>query len=63
MFNEYAMNKRRGKYAKDLSEADPAIRPHNCVGCGECAIHCPQHIDIPAKMAELAHLEEKLVKA
>ncbi|MBR6708099.1 MAG: aldo/keto reductase [Clostridia bacterium] len=62
MFNEYAMNKRRGKYAKDLTAADPATRPHNCVACGECAIHCPQHIDIPAKMAELTRLEEKLVK-
>ena len=30
--------------------------PHlasNCVSCGACARHCPQHIDIPARMADV----------
>lgn len=62
LFNDFAMNKNRGRYAKALTEADPATRPHNCVGCGACAENCPQHIAIPDKMAELAKLEEKLVK-
>ena len=61
-FNEFAMNKRRGKYAKALNEADPATLARNCVACGECAIHCPQQIAIPEKMAELAKWEEKLIK-
>ncbi|MDM8302051.1 aldo/keto reductase [Collinsella tanakaei] len=25
----------------------------NCVLCGDCARHCPQHIDIPARMADV----------
>ena len=23
-----------------------------CIGCGKCAAHCPQHIDIPSKLKE-----------
>ena len=29
-------------------------RPAACIGCGACAAVCPQKIDIPAAMAELA---------
>ena len=25
----------------------------NCVGCGACAARCPQHIDIPARLADV----------
>ncbi len=25
----------------------------NCMSCGACARHCPQHIDIPARMADV----------
>lgn len=61
-FNEFAMNKSRGRYAKALNGADPATLAGNCVACGECAPHCPQHIAIPDKMAELTKWEEKLIK-
>jgi predicted aldo/keto reductase-like oxidoreductase len=31
-------------------------RPHNCVGCGVCAQHCPQGIDVPKFMSEITNL-------
>ncbi len=62
LYNDFAMNKNRGKYIRALTETEPAARAHNCVGCGACAVHCPQHIAIPEKMAELARLEEKFIK-
>ena len=27
----------------------------NCVKCGKCAKHCPQHIDIPARLDDVRH--------
>jgi predicted aldo/keto reductase-like oxidoreductase len=31
-------------------------RPHNCVSCGICSRRCPQRIDIPKFMREIAEL-------
>ena len=31
-------------------------RPHNCVNCGACVQHCPQGIDIPKFMGEIANM-------
>ena len=33
-----------------------------CVGCGECMIHCPQGINIPAQMRKIDNYTEKLRK-
>lgn len=33
-------------------EAQPAA----CIGCGACAQVCPQHIDIPAALADLTKI-------
>ena len=35
-------------------------RPSACVACGACAAVCPQKIDIPAAMAELADALSKM---
>ena len=35
-------------------DADPAMDPRRCVGCGACAAICPQHIDIPDIMNRVA---------
>ena len=32
-----------------------AIR--DCIGCGQCVKNCPQHIDIPRYLQEIAPLE------
>lgn len=31
-------------------------RPSACIGCGQCTAHCPQGLDIPAYMKEMASL-------
>ncbi|MBO7510201.1 MAG: 4Fe-4S dicluster domain-containing protein, partial [Bacteroidales bacterium] len=33
-----------------------------CIGCGECAIHCPQGINIPIEMRKIDRYTEKLRK-
>ena len=44
-------------------EALPAHQqPSACLSCGNCSYICPQHIDIPAAMAELAGEYEKGTK-
>jgi predicted aldo/keto reductase-like oxidoreductase len=34
--------------------------PKDCVGCGSCASHCPQGINIPEIMQELADQLKKM---
>lgn len=49
------------KFKKSEISKDEAIKKYNnidinassCVGCGKCASHCPQSIDIPDKMKNL----------
>lgn len=31
-------------------------RPSACIGCGACTAHCPQGLDVPACMREMAAL-------
>ena len=48
----YAANRRR--FLADYDRAMPDLRQaEHCIGCGRCNAHCPQRIDIPAKMAEI----------
>ena len=37
-----------------LNELDEIEMPDICVGCGKCSTHCPQNIDIPAVLKDLA---------
>ena len=39
----------------------PRLRQANrCSGCGQCNPHCPQGIDIPAKLQEIDRFVEAL---
>lgn len=52
-YNEYALSGE--PFALEPLQAMPGDRqPKACVGCGQCAGHCPQHIDIPSYMLKLA---------
>lgn len=54
IYNEYKrdMNKLwqlKGKYAETVGEGGKAS---DCIGCGQCASHCPQNLDIPKLLSE-----------
>lgn len=58
LYNIYAV----GKKPKELEDVCNASRQYSCIGCGRCAVECPQHIDIPVKISmigELAHNASK----
>lgn len=39
----------------------PGMRQANhCIGCGQCAVHCPQSINIPAELHRIDSFVEKL---
>ena len=57
LYNTYKVD---GAWAlKGADKIDSIGKPSECVGCGACTGHCPQNIDTPAIMAELAELLNK----
>ena len=42
-----------------LDALDEDKKPAACIGCGQCSHACPQGIDVPAALAELAELYAK----
>lgn len=52
LYNSYKLN---GPWALNgMDKVESEGKPVDCVGCGACAARCPQNIDIPSIMAELA---------
>ncbi len=47
-----------------LGSYDKAVPPErqadHCIGCGQCKIHCPQSIDIPAELRRIDLFVEKM---
>jgi predicted aldo/keto reductase-like oxidoreductase len=58
-YNEYAYKEKKSVAKSEISWIPEEKRPDNCIGCGECAKVCPQHIDIPGTMKKFADLIEK----
>ena len=44
----------RRRFLADYDRAIPHLRQaEHCIGCGRCVSHCPQHIDIPERLADI----------
>jgi hypothetical protein len=53
--------KLRREYLNTYTQAVARERQaDHCIGCGQCKIHCPQHIDIPAEMQRIDKFVESL---
>ncbi|MBR4795157.1 MAG: 4Fe-4S dicluster domain-containing protein, partial [Lachnospiraceae bacterium] len=59
-YNDIAVNKSAFTPAMYLQALPEDKRPTACVGCGACAMACPQKIDIPKAMSEMADLMPQL---
>ena len=56
LYNEYMYDEGNMEPSALISSVPADNRPEACLKCGECAKRCPQHIDIPVKMARLSEL-------
>lgn len=61
LYNNYRITENKNGFINGYKEAG-AKQAQNCIRCGQCAVHCPQSIEIPARMQEIAALAEELAK-
>ncbi|MCI8441681.1 MAG: 4Fe-4S dicluster domain-containing protein [Provencibacterium sp.] len=61
IYNSYRLNEHKAGFLKAYEEAG-SKQAKNCIQCGQCATHCPQSIEIPDRMQEIAALAEELGK-
>ncbi|ARP50629.1 MULTISPECIES: aldo/keto reductase [Caproicibacterium] len=61
LYNEYKVSHRETDFLTAYKALTEKQRASACIGCGNCAQHCPQHIDIPAKMKEICATIEKIL--
>ncbi|MDR2893711.1 MAG: aldo/keto reductase [Deltaproteobacteria bacterium] len=54
VYNLYCVKKSRRLFHIYYDYLAESERAHNCVGCGACLERCPQGIDIPGRMCEIA---------
>ncbi len=59
VYNDCAVKRSTGSFAKTLSDLPEAAWPEQCRACGKCMKVCPQHIQIPDKMKELDALNQE----
>ena len=62
----YIESKRAGRfqYAQTVGLTEKPAFPSQCIECGKCARHCPQHIQIPQELKNARRvLETPVYKA
>ena len=55
-YNRYATSKSRSMFEELYHALDAGQRADNCIACGTCLPKCPQHIEIPKHMKQIAEL-------
>jgi predicted aldo/keto reductase-like oxidoreductase len=59
-YNHYLLNKNRVNFSNQYRTLGKKLQAHNCVSCGKCVKLCPQQIDIPKYMKEIAAFTSSL---
>jgi len=53
MYNRFKITDSTYALREESSKIEEDRLPANCIACGACAEHCPQKIDIPARMEDI----------
>ena len=53
LYNRFRLSGFRGGFAGEYAKLPEEKKAENCIECGICAGHCPQHIAIPEKLKEI----------
>jgi len=53
-YNQYKVNGNRWLFRNSYNTIPEESRASECVNCGKCVKHCPQHIDIPRQLRKVA---------
>lgn len=53
MYNRYMITGSTYGLNEDVRSCEEDRLPASCIGCGACAEHCPQKIEIPSRMGDI----------
>jgi len=59
-YNHYLFNKNKVNFGNQYRTLDTSEQAHNCVDCGTCVKLCPQKINIPKHLKEVAEFAATL---
>lgn len=54
LYNQYKINGNGWSFRNGYNAIPKEAQAHECIGCRSCVKKCPQHIDIPTKLQEIA---------
>lgn len=61
IYNHYKVSKLDVAFINHYRSLDESAQAGACIACGDCLEHCPQGIDIPERMTEVAQLATELL--